>query len=33
MLRGVVVLLGAPLQLDVAVDLEDPSARAVARTI
>jgi hypothetical protein len=27
----VVVLLGAALQLDVAVDLEDPGARAVAR--
>jgi hypothetical protein len=29
----VVVLLGAALQLDVAVDLEDPGALAVARTI
>src|SRR5450755_2715172 len=28
---GVVVLLGAALQIDVAVDLEDPGARAVVR--
>ncbi|MCA1683159.1 MAG: hypothetical protein LC685_04120, partial [Actinobacteria bacterium] len=28
---GVVVLLGAALQLDVAVDREDPGARAVGR--